>query len=429
MAVAGAPSILLIILDTVRAANMSLYGYGRLTTPFIDGWARGGMVIERAISTAPWTLPSHASMFTGKLPTDLETNWNTPLERAPVTLAAVLREKGYATAGFVANSRYAGWETGLGRGFDHYEDYPLTLSEVFRSATLPTSFHKTFARYLGLPPMRPRTDGQDVNRWFLRWLDQADSDRPFFVFLNYLDAHDPYDPSPGFQRALAPGPRAPRPPDGERVTEEKAAPEMRLYDAAIAYLDSLLGGLFHELERRGRLANTLVVLTSDHGEEFAEHEIMGHAASLYRPSVEVPLVFALPGRVPPGRMAGPVSLVDLAPTILDLSGNSDARISGSSLRETWDSTDLSRPARPILSHIRKLINQPEWWPASQGDMMALISGPYRYIWNQGDGREELYDFERDPLERNDLAKSGFGQSVLPALRQARAGFTPSPQRH
>jgi arylsulfatase A-like enzyme len=426
---AGAPSILLIILDTVRARNLGFYGYSRPTTPVLDRWAQGGMVFDRVIATAPWTLPSHASMFTGLYPTELATNWNTPLEKGPATLAEVLGGRGYATAGFVANYRYTGWETGLARGFAHYEDYPVTLGEMFRSAALTWGGHKTLAGPLGLPPLRPRVDARDINHRFLRWLDNADLGRPFFVFLNYLDAHDPYDPSPGFQRAFAPGPRAPRPRDGERVTEAGAQGELKLYDAAIAYLDSAVGALLHELERRGTLANTLVVLTSDHGEEFAEHEIMGHAASLYRPSVEIPLVIALPGTVPAGRVARPVTLRNLAATILDLSGNSDPRIPGHTLRAHWEDPAAAGDRDTLLSHIRTLINQPEWWPASQGDMLSLVRGKYRYIRNLGSGQEELFDFEADVEERRDLAGTPEGRRELPAFRSALQAFTRSAPRH
>ena len=426
---AGSPSILLIILDTVRAWNMGLYGYDRPTTPQLEKWASGGMVFNRVMATAPWTLPSHASMFTGRYPTELATNWNTPLEKDPSTLAEVLSERGYSTAGFVANYRYTGWETGLGRGFAHYEDYHITLGEMLRSAALTNSVHKTLASKLGLPPLRPRVDARDINRWFLRWLEERATDRPFFVFLNYLDAHDPYDPSPGFQRKFAPGPRGDRPRDGEHVSEPAAQSELRLYDAAIAYLDSAVGGLLDELDRRGELENTLVVLTSDHGEEFAEHGLLGHAASLYRPALEIPLVISFPGRVPAGRAGQPVSLRNLGATILDLSGNPDPRIPGISLRAHWQVSADSAGRDTLLSHIRKLINQPDWWPASGGDLLSIVAGRYRYIRNVETGREELFDFEADREERRNLADTPEGRAELPGFRRLLQGLPALTPRH
>jgi arylsulfatase A-like enzyme len=425
----GAPNVLLIILDTVRAWNMGLYGYARPTTPELERWAEGGMVFDRVLATAPWTLPSHASMFTGRYAHELATNWNTPLEKGPPTLAEVLAERGYATAGIVANYRYTGWETGLSRGFARYVDYHITLGEMLRSAALTTSFHKTFATLLGLPPLRPRIDARDINRWFLDWLAEREPGRPFFVFLNYLDAHDPYDPSPGFQRKFAPGPRAARPPDGEHVTEEAAQAELRLYDAAIAYLDSAVGGVLAELQRRNELANTIVILTSDHGEEFAEHGIMGHAASLYRASVEIPLVMSFPGKIPAGRVTRSVSLRNLAATILDLSGNPDPRIPGQSLRRYWEDSVAAVGGDTLLSHIRQLINQPQWWPASRGDMISVAAGGYRYIRNEATGAEELFDFEADREERHDLAGTPEGSARLPEFRRMLQGFTTATPRH
>ncbi len=423
---AGAPSILLVILDTVRARSMSLYGSPRPTTPKLAEFAARGLVFERAIAPAPWTLPSHASMFTGRYPTELATNWNTPLEKGPATLAEVLSERGYATAGFVANYRYTGWETGLGRGFRHYDDYRITVGEMLRSAALTSGVHKTLGSRLGLPPLRPRVDATDINRRFLDWLDRRSAPGPFFVFLNYLDAHDPYDASPGFQEAFAPGPREARPRDGVHVTEPQAGPELRLYEAAIAYLDSAVGGMLDELERRGELANTLVVITSDHGEEFAEHGIMGHAASLYRPSVEVPLVLWYPARLAAGRLPGPVSLRNLPATILDLSGSVEPRIPGRSWRRLWDGT--ASEGDTVISHIRRLINQPEWWPASQGDMISMVGGGYRYILTEGSAREELFDFEADVEERRELSGTP-ADSMLPAFRAAVQAFTRSAPRH
>jgi arylsulfatase A-like enzyme len=426
---AAAPNVLLIILDTVRAMNLSLYGYSRPTTPELSRWAAGGWVFERVISTAPWTLPSHASMFTGRFPHELAASWKTPLENGPPTLAEAFSSRGYATAGFVANARYAGRETGLARGFAHYEDYHITMGEALKSATLTNGIHKTIAKFLGLPPLRPRTGGSDINHWFLRWLDRRESDRPFFVFLNYLDAHDPYDPAAGFIARFAPNARRNRPRDGTLVTEERARGEMDLYDGAIGYLDSLVAGLLRELEGRGMLKNTIVILTSDHGEEFAEHGIMGHAASLHRPAVEVPLVISFPGNVPAGRSPGPITLRDLAATILDLSGKPEPDFPGRSLARYWSAPAAVPGTDTIISHIRKLINRPEWWPASQGDMFSVAVGRYRYIKNEGNGAEELFDFDTDRKEQQNLAESPVGARELPALRRAVQAFTRSAPRH
>src|SRR5262249_37940885 len=139
----GAPNVLLITLDTVRAKNLSLYGYGRHTAPQLERWAKRGGTFDRALATAPWTLPSHASMFTRRHPhpprrprPPRSAGWPTPLDSPSPPLAEVLASHGYATAGFVANRYYAGFDSGLGRGFARYEDYRLTPGEFVNTSTL-----------------------------------------------------------------------------------------------------------------------------------------------------------------------------------------------------------------------------------------------------------------------------------------------------
>jgi arylsulfatase A-like enzyme len=425
---AGAPNVLLIILDTVRAMDLSLYGYPRPTTPNIDSWASRGVVFEQAFSTAPWTLPSHASMFTGEYPNQLRTNWETPLERDKLTLAEALSRRGYATAGFVANARYCGTETGLSRGFTHYQDYPVNLGEALKSERLTEAFHSTFARTLGLPPIRPRTAAPEITQSFLRWVDTRAPDRPFFVFLNYLDAHAPYQPAPRYRAMFERQPNAPalnvdddRPNKVDhlalRVTPEEASTSRDLYDGAIAGLDGEIGQLLRSLESRGLLENTIVVLAADHGESFGEHGMLGHANHLYRTTTQVPLVISFPPGIPRGqRVATPVSLRNLAATISTMALGDSTLFPGRSLGQYWDHSGTPSPD-PLLSHIRRLINQPDWWPASKGDMFSITAGRYRYIKNEGDGREELYDFAADPLEQHDLSATPDGQAALPALRE------------
>ncbi|MEO8200344.1 MAG: sulfatase [Gemmatimonadota bacterium] len=436
----AAPNVLLIILDTVRAMNLGLYGYPRPTTPEIEAWARSGVVFEDAFSVAPWTLPSHASMFTGKYPYQLNTDWETPLEPGPLTLAESLGRRGYSTAGFVANARYCGRETGLSRGFLHYEDYPITLGEILKSARLTDGFHSTFARRLHLPSLRPRAQADAISGNFLQWVDHRDPGRPFFVFLNYLDAHAPYQPPPAFRARFEQHPGAAIPNIEDRkpgkvnvlekhFTPEEASASMDLYDGAIAYLDSQVGELLRSLDARGLLTNTVVVLAADHGEAFAEQGLLGHANSLYRPTVQVPLVISYPGHVPAGkRVTTPVSLRDLAATISELSGGTASDFPGSSLAQSWDGSN--GPAHsPLLSHIRKLYNQPAWWPASKGAMFSLALDGLRYIKNEGDGQEELFDLATDAREQHNLAATPRGQSALPAIRQALAALRSDSAAH
>jgi arylsulfatase A-like enzyme len=434
----GSPNILLIILDTVRGESLSLYGYPRSTTPEISRWAAGGVVFDRAFSEAPWTLPSHASMFTGHHAHELKTSWNTPLEREPPTLASVLSARGYSTAGFVANVRYCGRETGLARGFSVYHDYRVDAAEAFKITRLTEAFHSTVGRKLRLFPVRPRTGALEIRERFTGWLDQRDTTRPFFVFLNFLDAHAPYQPPSPFRERFErrPGVKIPnitadRANNAElekRFTPDEARASRDLYDGAIAYLDSEIGALLRQMNDRGLLENTIVILTSDHGEAFAEQGLLGHANSLYRPTLQVPLVISWPGHLPAGtRIDQPVSLRDIAATLADLTSG-PADFPGRSLRRFWDGSARS-PEPPLIAHLAKLINQPSWWPASPGEMFSVNDGRYRYIRNQVTGNEELFDFVADRDEQHDLAKTPEGIRQLPAYREMLQAFTRVTSRH
>jgi arylsulfatase A-like enzyme len=193
------------------------------------------------------------------------------------------------------------------------------------------------------------------------------------------------------------------------------------YEGEIAYLDHQLGVLFDELRKRDLLTKTLVIITSDHGEQFGEHGLFGHTNSLYRPLLHIPLVIVNPPSVPSGkRVQEAVTLSELPSTVLDLIGLEDKLgFPGTSLARHWDGTPIdSRKGTPVVSGIRKLIRRPKDLPASRGDMDSLVAGGYHYIRNQGDGREELFDFHNDPLEEYNLAETDEGQQVVEQLHQS-----------
>jgi len=424
-----APNVLLIVLDTVRAQSLSLYGYARPTTPELERWAKRGVMFERAVSTAPWTLPSHASMFTGCLPYEHSADWSTPLDTTHPTLAEVLGAHGYLSAGFVANLIYCNYARGLNRGFIYYEDYPTSPGQVILSSSLgrAVASNNTLRNALGYHEVLNRKTAADVNTDFLRWLSHQGR-RPFFVFLNYMDAHEPYLPPGPFDVQF--GHQRPRghfwhsPVDAGRMDKWKmSAQELQVerdaYDGAIAYLDHHLGRLFAGLEKGGVLEKTLVIITSDHGEEFGEHGLFGHGVSLYLPSLHVPLLISFPSRVPAGtRVREPVSLRDLPATVLDLLKlEGRPRFPGNSLVRHWNGTSApaSLVTEPLLSEVNFAPNNPEWYPVSKGNMKSLIAQPYHYIKN-GDGREELYDLEKDPFERHDLARAEEGRRTIERFR-------------
>jgi arylsulfatase A-like enzyme len=432
----GARNVLLIVWDTVRAANLSLHGYPRATTPNLERLAAQGVRFEHAFATSSWTLPSHASLFTGRWPHEQTADWTSPLDEAHLTLAEYLAAHGYDTAGFVANLDYCGQQTGLNRGFAHYEDYPIDVTEIF-------------ARYLGLgrridlvslafvidrivggrtghsTPLLPLSKehakgGMEIDHAFLEWLSwQQTRKRPFFAFLNYVDAHPPYEVVDPPTRAFGLRPSTWRDLsllsrwnelDKTRLPKRDIQMAIDLYDDGIAYLDRRLETLLQELKKRGVLDDTMVIVTSDHGEHLGDHRLFFHGCSLYRQLVEVPLVIVDARVVPDGRVvAQPASLREVATTIVDLLNcGEDNPFPGLSLSRFWRQDAATTPllagtllmetGRPIY-----LTNQGRE-PAAKGPMKSLIGGGLHYI-RSADGLEELYHLESDPQEQFNVAGS------------------------
>lgn len=410
-----APNVLYIILDTVRARSLSAYGATHRTSPQLEQLASEGALFEHAFATAPWTLPSHATLVTGRDVAELSASWLVPLDDSTPTLAEVFSEKGYVTGAFVANHFYTGWETGLGRGFARYDDYLVSARQILLStALLQTGVASRFAaargwtaRFKALAsfdwPLHPsfysdRKEAPMVVGEFLRWQAHL-GDRRFMAMLNFYDAHEPYDPPEALARQFG----APNDPQAR-------------YEGAIAWMDRELGLLFDDLRRRGVLDNTIVVVTSDHGEQFGEHGLKGHGNSLYLPVLHVPLLIRYPRAVPARtRIDTPVSLRDLPATVLALAGvSSGARIPGVALDGLWHGK-TTRPS-PILAEVRqegdRLMND---GPLRRGDMRSAAGDSLHYIRN-GDATEELYDFRRDPMEVSELTAGRRGDTAVVTLR-------------
>lgn len=425
------PNVVFITIDTVRAANLSVYGYARPTTPNLEHLATRGVVFDAAFSTASWTLPSHASMFTGRWPHELSVDYDAPLDATFPTLAEFLGSHGYATAGFAANLAYVGRGSGLARGFQHFEDYPRSPGQIASSSTLVRTVADNFRvrRLVENDEHLNRVEAEDLNTRALKWLDRH-GEAPFLLFLNYFDAHEPYLPPPPFDRRFGPmrahGKHSPlhhwlwnpavgysNMGDGERREEVDA------YDGALASLDARLGEFLDALDHRGLTDNTVVVVTSDHGEEFGEHGVYDHGYSLYQFSLHVPLLIATPGRQVHGlRVTTPVTLRDLAATVSELAGfGGQAPFPGASLAGWWNDPAEGAPSAgsPVVFEVRPSPGQPDWFPSSKGDMTGAIVGPLHYIRN-GDGREELYAWTTDPREAQDLAGQPAQQGVLTAAR-------------
>jgi arylsulfatase A-like enzyme len=429
----GAPNVLLIVLDTVRAASLSLYGHNRPTTPNLERLARTGFVFSEARSTAPWTLPSHASMMTGRWPHELSVGWDLPLDGTFPTLAETLQNQGYATAGFVGNVYYCNALYGLDRGFaryeDAYENQTVSLFEIVRSSGLG----KQIVRALGYPIRL--SDGETslrktagmIDRDVLGWLGKKPSGRPFFVFVNYYDAHRPHvlegDRSKRFGIAALPCPEqyeidkrfldlagktVPADVEHQRIVNEGFQRYHDRYDTSIAFLDRHVGQLVDEIKRRGLLDNTLVIVTSDHGEQLGEHGVIAHGASLYRPEMHVPLLIIAPGGSASAKVVSePVSLRDIPATVAEYVGlGAQHPFPGASLTRLLHNAEPAAPeAQSILSEVEhnEVLPRSPQIPSSLGPAVSLVSSDRVYIRSAG-GREELYDRVHDPLESVDLAK-------------------------
>jgi arylsulfatase A-like enzyme len=462
----GSPNVLLIVLDTVAADHLSLHGYSRPTSPTIDELAARGIRFDKVQATSSWTLPSHSSMFTGRWPHELSAGWFTPLDRAHPTLAETLGERGYATAGFVANNWYCASDTGLARGFTTYGDYAFPQLTAFKTALLVDKSMETMQTVerfledgLGLDVLRTtqdrlwsllkanRKDAATVNREFLDWLSShRESRRPFFAFLNYYDAHYPFQLRDKGLHRFGAKPRNNREADILRdwlilINQGPSPSEIEFardsYDDCIADMDEQLGLLIDDLNRRALLENTWVIITADHGESFGEHPgVFWHGTSLYETQLHVPLVIVPPNGGPlPRVVTETASLRDLAATIADVVGvPSETSFPGESLARFWKGSGpandpVAAPAQ-ALSEVVPLgsfgPNPSLWDNHPRWPLAALTEGDWTYIRREENAGEELYHVAEDTKEQRNLAGDPTLQATLERLRNALSRLTAGP---
>ena len=424
----SAPNVLLVVLDTVRAESMSLYGYERQTTPYLENLAEQGVVFQHAIATSSWTLPTHASLFTGRFHHETRTSFFNPLDATYPTLGEVLTSQGYVTGGFSANNLFCRVEHGLARGFSHYEDYVVSAREFARSSALIrfALARQWVRRLLGYYEMLHHKPAPRVTKDFLTWVDCVPDERPFFAFLNYYDAHHPYLCPEDFARRFGSPNQLYRYLTrsarerlfASNITAEEIESIRNAYDGCIAYLDDNLKRLFGELKQRGLFDRTLLIIVSDHGEEFGEHITMGHGNDLHIQSIRVLLILRLPDIVPADVIVQEyVTLRDIPATVIDLLGlTDDGSFPGQSLERFWIGHGTEKPEdnELVLSELSK-----KSWvvglPVEKGDMKSLEIGDMHYIRN-GDGSEEVFDLGNDPAEQNDLIQTPRGAETAAQAR-------------
>ncbi len=431
----GAPNVLILVWDTVRAQDLSTYGYARNTSPNLTALAKDGICFEHAIAPSPWTLPSHASLFTGRWAHELSTNWGAPLDSKFPTLAEVLRAEGYATAAFIANQYVCSRQSGLDRGFLRFEDFSGLGTEFVLSCEIGRRLTTSprLRHWIGWQDYWGRKSADRVDADFLEWLD-GQPHRPFFAVLNYYDAHQPYAAVEPYYRRFGPAKAQEDRPvvaglrhaDVVGLDARSASQQMeqqQRYDASIAYLDACLGNLVEALRARGAFENTLVILTSDHGEHFGEHGLQGHGNSLYRSLLHVPLVIRLPGGAQAGlRARQVVSLRDVSATVMDLVGCQHT-LPGHSLAACWKETQRS-DSDAVFASVGSVETD-----GTLDRVDAVIVEGLHYI-RYGDGREELFDFFHDSSETRDLVGAKDMQEPLSRIRALAAQSLkgPKPER-
>jgi len=334
------PNVLLIVLDTTRLDRLSAYGYGLPTSPYLEQIAAEGTTFDRAISTAPWTLPSHASMFTGLMPrVHQATEEHRMLRNQFTTLAEILLQHGYETVGFSSNS-VVGRSHNLQQGFQHFYE---VAGDVWHRSANPIQeliVFKILERISSNVVWKDK-GATKVNQLAQRWLDrwqQRDDRRPFFSFVNFLEAHLPYRPPTTLRKKY--GVEVLRPAIAPLVTSKLHHGDIyrligyrnlldgddyeqlgALYDASLAYQDARLGELLEDFRGRGILDDTVVIIVSDHGENLGDHNgLLGHAFSVHQTLVHVPLIVRYPKVFAAGvRHQGLVSIASIFQTVLDLS--------------------------------------------------------------------------------------------------------------
>ena len=375
------PSVVLILVDTLRADHLGTYGYDRPVSPNLDALASEAAVFENAYAAATWTLPSVASMFTGLFPSQHDAG--RPYEddrgeqfsvmRADVRVfPEVLRARGYVT-GALVNAPFLHEGFGFARGFDDYDWAPASDSELRRAdVTVDTA---------------------------LAWLDEH-ADEQFFLFVHVFDLHRHYDAPAPFRGRFTNQFGDPYAGTLDTLESRDLAEDnldwpfiVAAYDEEIAFVDAHLGRFFEGMRSRGILDQSTVLLTSDHGEGFDEHGSSGHGHTLYNEMLRVPLMVWGP-TVRAGRYEDPVSLVDLEPTILEIADSGVATMGSASSLWPLLTTGVSLPRRTLFA---------EW--THPGELKAVIRWPFKAIFEPGTDRRWLYDLSNDPGEEINLAGS------------------------
>lgn len=368
-------NVVLVVIDTLRRDHLETYGYARQTAPFLDRLAREGVAFD-GLAPSSWTKPSTASLLTGLHPLHHQAlDYFDALPDGVETLAERLRGQGYHTVGVSSN----GW------------------------ISAPFGFAQGFETLIGLQGI---WEGTEVNRKVFPLLETLEG--PFFLYVHYTDPHTPYAPRTAWDGGELPAVLREQGPidvetlsqaDLEKLPSGFLERARDLYDGDIRDADRALEQLVADLDRRGLMEGTILVVTSDHGEEFGEHGMTGHGTSLYNEVLEVPMVFHAPHRMPAGRRGGVASLLDVMPTLEELLGlkREDHPLDGISLAGRLRTWLAESPAeRSFLFHLDSMA----------GVGLALSHGGDKIVLGRQPYRKELYDVRTDLKEQRNRLGSG-----------------------
>ncbi|MHC4439617.1 MAG: sulfatase-like hydrolase/transferase, partial [Planctomycetota bacterium] len=360
-------NILLISIDTCRADHLGCYGYPLDTTPNIDAVAGEGIVFEHTISPLPYTLPAHCTMLTGTIPPyhRVVDNTDYKLSEGDVTLAELLQEKGYVTAGFVSSfildSRF-----GLEQGFDFYDDDFEEASDTM--------------------DINQQIGGETTND-VIEWL-RTHKDEKNFIFLHYYDPHFTYEPPEPFASKFRNVP----PPEHVKTRFEQVLFDG--YAGEIAYTDHCIGQVIDKLRELGLYDSTMIIITSDHGEMLGQHGEGFHGYFIYQPAIRVPLIFKLPRLSKHKRITSTVGLVDIVPTVCSVLGiDLSTPVQGRDLSPCFNSDWLPPSGRYLFCQSL----EPTKYNANS--LLGVVTDRYKYIKTT---RSELYDLADDPDELNNI---------------------------
>jgi arylsulfatase A-like enzyme len=403
------PDIVLLVLDTTRRDRLSLYAPATGTTPSLDALAREARVYDDAWASAPWTSPSHASLFTGLLPAEHGADGRdaVPLPPGPTTLADVLQRAGYRTAGFAANPNLhsPGWS----RGFDVYRppwirgDHTLVplLNDWLRGGGDPWLQHDATTRVL------------DAGR---HWWERNQG-APRYLFLNVLDPHNPYwAPEPDrarFLEGLECGRALELMADarsyyrGSEMSEQDTSCLRALYDAELFAMDRAVGDFFDWLAERGELDRTLVAVTSDHGERLGEAGRLGHLLAMDPHLLRVPLFVRYPPALPPGRVAERVQLVGLPGFLLATAGIEAPRAMASRAFARQTEAPAVAQHRDFGWYVERIHRSDPDFDASphRGDWVFVADEEHALLWSpqRGESGARLFAWRDDPELAHDLS--------------------------